>query len=82
MSEDRRTFIQWKGTDVCMDIYWPCCDAQTHIDGDFAYSVKCPYCQTIYKLGNEVTLEPLQETDPNYDSLKRMADHPNYQVIE
>ena len=48
-------WIQWKGTDVCMDVYCEC-GAQFHIDHDFAYYVKCCACGTIYEVGGHVKL--------------------------
>jgi hypothetical protein len=42
-------FIQWKGTDVCMDFYCDC-GAQGHFDGDFAYAVKCQHCNQIWEM--------------------------------
>jgi hypothetical protein len=40
-------WIQWKGTDVCMGV--DClCGKHFHIDANFAYYVKCPYCQVVY----------------------------------
>lgn len=42
-------FIQWKGTDVCMDFHCDC-GAHCHFDGDFAYAVKCPHCETIWEM--------------------------------
>lgn len=36
-------FVQWKGTDVCMDFYCDCGE-QSHFDGYFAYVVTCPAC--------------------------------------
>ncbi len=46
---DPHAFIQWKGTDVCMD-FWCKCGAQGHFDGDFAYTVKCGKCGTVYEM--------------------------------
>ncbi len=42
-------FVQWKGTDVCMD-FWCECGAHCHFDGDFAYTVRCPHCSTIWEM--------------------------------
>lgn len=42
-------FIQWKGTDVCMD-FWCDCGAEGHFDGDFAYVVKCPACDQEWEM--------------------------------
>ena len=49
-------YIQWKGTDVCMDVLCKC-GKRFHIDGMFAYFVKCPHCQSVYKVGESVSLE-------------------------
>ena len=38
-SENPMTFIQWKGTDLCMDFYCPECGDHSHFDGEFAYSI-------------------------------------------
>lgn len=42
-------FIQWKGTDVCMDFHCEC-GAFCHFDGDFAYTVRCPHCKTVWEM--------------------------------
>lgn len=36
-------FIQWKGTDVCLDFICVC-GVQGHYDGFFAYALDCPSC--------------------------------------
>lgn len=42
-------FIQWKGTDVCLD--WHCaCGEQYHLDASFLYAVQCGACQCVYAL--------------------------------
>lgn len=46
---DPHTFLQWKGTDVCMDFHCEC-GAHCHFDGDFAYAVKCPHCGTVWQM--------------------------------
>lgn len=46
-------FIQWKGTDVCLDFYCPC-GSHCHFDGDFAYYLKCPDCGAVYEMGTQV----------------------------
>jgi hypothetical protein len=43
-------FIQWKGTDVCMDLHCPACSYHNHYDGYFAYIVQCAKCKALYKL--------------------------------
>lgn len=47
--DETHAFIQWKGTDVCMDFYCDC-GAHCHFDGYFAYAVKCPHCETIWQM--------------------------------
>lgn len=42
-------FIQWKGTDVCMDFRCEC-GASGHFDGFSAYVVKCPDCGTEWEM--------------------------------
>ncbi len=42
-------FVQWKGTDVCMDFYCDC-GAHGHFDGFFAYTVKCQHCGTTWEM--------------------------------
>jgi hypothetical protein len=42
-------FVQWKGTDVCMDFRCDC-GADCHFDGDFAYFVRCPKCLTVWQM--------------------------------
>ena len=53
------TYIQWKGTDVCMDVRCVC-GAHGHIDAEFAYYIECGACHRVYETGTEVTLT---ETD-------------------
>ena len=50
--------IQWKGTDVCMDVHCPC-GTHSHIDDEFVYFLRCPGCGVAYKVGERVTLTPM-----------------------
>lgn len=52
-------FIQWKGTNACMDVHCTC-GALLHIDADFAYNVRCPRCGQCYETGSYVTMFPVQ----------------------
>jgi len=45
--------IQWKGTDVCMDIHCVC-GAQAHFDGDFLYYYECAHCGRLFAVGRWV----------------------------
>lgn len=53
-------FIQWKGTDVCMDVRCACGDG-FHIDGDFAHFVRCHHCNRVYQMDWHIRME---ECDP------------------
>ncbi len=55
-------WIQWKGTEVCMDIYCVCGN-MSHIDADFAYNVMCPYCKRIFMINGHVELVELTEDE-------------------
>lgn len=58
-------WIQWKGTDVCIDLYCEC-GSHGHIDGDFLYHYKCAACGRKYALGMNVALIPLTEEQATY----------------
>lgn len=65
VGSDAYCFIQWKGTDLCMDLNCPC-GHSGHIDGDFVYYVRCPECGSVYQMGTQVILKKvdLQGDDP------------------
>lgn len=61
-------WIQWKGTNICMDIYC-ICGAIDHVDDEFFYSYECKDCGVRYAVGQNVKLIPLtkeQEEDYNW----------------
>jgi hypothetical protein len=55
-------WIQWKGTEVCMDIQCKC-GASGHIDADFAYFVRCVKCGAVYKVDGHVRLRDSAESE-------------------
>jgi len=57
-------FIQWKGTDLCMDFHCECGE-HNHYDGFFAYHVKCNGCGQVYKMDTTVKMEKTNEKDTN-----------------
>lgn len=59
------TFVQWKGTDVCMDLYCVCGE-QFHIDGFFAYAVQCPHCKRRYEMSTRVEMREMSKEE-NWD---------------
>lgn len=50
---EANAFIQWKGTDVCMDFRCTC-GGSFHFDGFFAYAVQCGDCGTIWEMPSKV----------------------------
>lgn len=48
-------FIQWKGTDVCIDLMCKC-GASFHYDGYFLYHWECQDCGTIYKMADTIQM--------------------------
>jgi hypothetical protein len=57
-------WIQWKGTDVCMDIHCKCGES-THVDGYFAHHVKCGSCGTVYFCNGHIELIELEQEPDN-----------------
>ncbi len=53
-------WIQWKGTDVCMDFHCEC-GFMGHIDGSFTYIVECPKCHSVYSCNGHIELIKLEE---------------------
>lgn len=53
-------WIQWKGTDVCIDLHCAC-GTHGHFDGMFMYQVKCADCGQHYAVGSNVVLAPMTE---------------------
>lgn len=55
--------IQWKGTEVCMDVRCAC-GYHSHIDGEFLYYIQCPNCGQVYRTGMSVKLHAV-DAAPN-----------------
>lgn len=49
---DADMFIQWKGTDVCLDFVCQC-GRSGHFDGLSAYGIRCA-CGAVYEMGTQV----------------------------
>ncbi len=60
--QDPYAFIQYKGTDICMDFHCDC-GAHCHHDGYFAHVVQCPHCKTNWKMPDHVTPRRLLASD-------------------
>jgi len=48
-------WIQWKGTDVCIDL-WCLCGSGTHFDGLFLYYWRCGNCGRVWEMGTHVNM--------------------------
>lgn len=58
---DAHGWIQWKGTQVCMDIHCKC-GRHGHMDSDIGfYFYECPVCHRKYAVGQVVKLIELTE---------------------
>lgn len=57
---DADMFIQWKGTNLCMDFHCPC-GVDGHVDADFAYNVQCHGCGAVYEMGTQVITRRVTE---------------------
>ena len=71
--EDPRGWIQWKGTDVCMDVHCICGNLG-HIDGDFAYRIRCKACGQTYCVTGDVELIAIDEKDDDKDLITTCND--------
>lgn len=49
-------FIQWKGTNVCIDLHCTC-GKHFHFDGDFLYSWECYNCGKCWEMGTQVEMK-------------------------
>lgn len=65
-------WIQWKGTDVCMDVHCVC-GFHSHIDTDFCYWVKCPACEAVYFCNGHIELVPATEEEANSHTGVKLA---------
>ena len=54
-SEGASGWIQWKGTDVCIDLKCVC-GAGAHMDAEFFYFYECGNCHRKYAVGQTVKL--------------------------
>lgn len=58
--DEPHAWIQWKGTDACMDIHCSC-GSLSHVDGYFAYHVKCPSCGKVFFCNGHIELIELEQ---------------------
>lgn len=58
--KDPHAWIQWKGTNACLDFYCDCGE-HTHFDGDFAYHLQCCKCGEVYFMNGHIEIIKLEE---------------------
>ncbi len=62
--------IQWKGTDVCIDISCPCCGSTAHLDCEFLYVYECSGCHRFFRMGDAVAMTLIDPTDEEREFAK------------
>lgn len=62
-------WIQFKGTDICIDLHCDCGES-CHYDGDFLYYFKCPYCGKYWGLNGHIRLEDVGKSEAENGCLK------------
>ena len=55
-------WIQWKGTDVCVDIHCECGET-SHFDGEFMYVIQCPHCHRKYFANGHIQLIEIDDDE-------------------
>ena len=72
--ERASAFIQWKGTDVCLDLSCEC-GYSSHLDAEFAYAIKCPKCKTEYVMPADIVLLKKSDVSPTmYDHESKVCE--------
>jgi hypothetical protein len=63
VSDEPSVFLQWKGTDACLDFYCAC-GRQWHFDGYFAKELTCGHCGQTWELPHTLTPQPVEPEHP------------------
>lgn len=58
-------WIQWKGTNCCVDVRCKC-GASGHIDAEFFYYYQCAKCGQVYAVGQNIKLIELTEDEARF----------------
>jgi hypothetical protein len=67
-------FIQWKGTDACLDFQCEC-GAGGHFDGDFAYTLKCGECGQVWEMPQILLIKKVDnKTHPHWAENPKSVD--------
>lgn len=57
--------IQWKGTNVCIDLHCKC-GHHGHVDAEFFFHYECAKCGQKYAVGHVIKLIPLTQEQVDY----------------
>lgn len=68
-------WIQWKGTNVCMDVRCECGEL-THFDGEYCYFIECGACHRRYMAGAHVKLYPLTNEESDHVAEEVVVSNP------
>ena len=68
-----RTFVQWKGTDLCMDLMCDC-GGGGHFCGAFAYVIQCPSCKTYFEMPTDLPLKRIDSVPDGTPFLKAFGE--------
>lgn len=55
-------FIQWKGTNACLDLHCVC-GVDGHFDGMFAYYLRCNACGRTWRMHTRAVIESPANAD-------------------
>lgn len=64
-SGDPHGWLQWKGSNVCIDFHCAC-GHHSHIDADFVYYIRCPKCKQTYSMNPNIEAIPLNVEETQY----------------
>lgn len=70
MVDKPHAWIQWKGTNVCMDVHC-LCGYHSHVDDEFAYYVVCPMCQRKWMMNGHVEMIEVDTINASANTVKR-----------
>lgn len=72
-------WIQWKGTDVCIDLHCEC-GALLHYDGDFLYYFVCTHCNRLWEMGTHIPIYEVPAEKRDEVMKAGMVKHPGDDV--
>jgi hypothetical protein len=82
VEKDSYGWIQWNGTNVCMDIHC-ICGHFGHFDGDFFYYFECPKCKRKFAVGSNIKMIELSpELIELYKENVWCKDGPDFKTCE